>query len=71
MFTSYQKVMLGELNGKTNTFTEIDNMDKWVLIPIVILIFALGIYPSFITNLSEQSVQDIINIYKTKIGVSI
>lgn len=71
MFTSYQKVMLGELNGKTNSFTEIDNTDKWVLIPIVILIFALGIYPSFITNLSEQSVQDIINIYKTKIGVSI
>ena len=71
MFTSYKKVMLGELNNKTNSFTEIDSLDKWVLIPIVILIFVFGLYPSFITNISEDAVKGIIQIYQTKIGVSI
>lgn len=71
MFTSYQKVMLGELNTKANTFTEIDSLDKWVLFPIVILIFIFGLYPSFITDISENAVKDIINIYQAKIGVSI
>ena len=71
MFTSYQKVMLGELNNKTSAFTEIDSLDKWVLIPIVILIFVFGLYPSFITNISEDAIKGIIQIYQTKIGVSI
>ncbi len=71
MFTSYQKVMLGELNTKANTFTEIDSLDKWVLIPIVLLIFIFGLYPQFITGLTEHSVQEIINIYNTKISGSI
>lgn len=71
MFTSYQKVMLGELNTKANTFPEVDSIDKWVLIPIVMLIFIFGIYPQFITGLTEHSVQEIINIYNTKISGSI
>lgn len=71
MFTSYQKVMLGEINPKTASFTEINSMDKWVLIPIVVLIFILGLYPQFILNISENSVQEIINIYQTKLSGSI
>jgi len=68
MFSAYRKVMLGEVNNKTNSFTDLDSMDKWVLIPIVILIFVFGVYPQLITNLTEQSVSDIILQYQTKIN---
>lgn len=71
MFTSYQKVMLGEVHGKSNNFTEVTGLDKWVLIPIAVLIFIFGLYPQFITNLTSHSVETIINIYNTKISGSI
>ena len=71
MFSAYRRVMLGEVNNKTNTFSDLDTMDKWVLIPIVILIFVFGVYPQLITNLTEQSVSDIILQYQTKINGTI
>ncbi len=68
MFTSYQKVMLGETNSKTNGFTEIDRQDKWVLIPIVILIFVFGLFPQLITDITGPSVAEIVNQYQSKVN---
>ncbi len=68
MFTSYQKVMLGELNARTISFPEIDKMDKLVLIPIIILIFVMGIFPHLITDISSGAVNEIIKQYESKIN---
>lgn len=67
MLSSYKTIMLGETNSKTNSFTEIHAGDKWVLIPIVILIFIFGLFPGLITNLTEHSVNEIINQYQLQI----
>lgn len=67
MLSSYKTIMLGEPNGKTNSFTEIVAADKWVLIPIVILIFVFGLFPGLINNLTEHSVAEIINQYQSQI----
>lgn len=68
MFSAYRRIMLGEVINKTNTFSDLDNNDKFVLIPIVILIFTLGIFPELVTNITEHSVQEIVLQYQTKIN---
>ena len=67
MLSSYKTIMLGEVNGKTNSFSEIGGRDKWVLIPIVILIFVFGLFPGLINNLTDHSVSEILNQYQSQI----
>jgi NADH-quinone oxidoreductase subunit M len=56
MLSSYQKISLGETNGLTQTFTDLTFNEKAVLIPIVILVFWIGLYPKPILDLTEPSV---------------
>ncbi len=67
MLSSYKSVVLGDLNSKTNSFTELNGNDKMVLIPIVILIFVFGLFPNLINNLTEHSVIEILNQYQSQI----
>ncbi|MBK9737351.1 MAG: NADH-quinone oxidoreductase subunit M [Saprospiraceae bacterium] len=68
MLLSYQKVMLGEVNPLNVTFGDIDLLDKLVLIPLIILIFAIGIYPQAILNLTQTPVNQILNLYQSEIN---
>ncbi|MFI5172707.1 MAG: NuoM family protein [Chitinophagales bacterium] len=68
MLVSYQKIMLGELNTRTNAFAEIDGKDKLVLIPIVVLIFVFGLFPHLITDISENAINVIVEQYQSKIN---
>jgi NADH-quinone oxidoreductase subunit M len=67
MFNSYRRVMLGEANEKVNVFSEISALDKWVLIPVVLLIFILGINPGIITSITDYAVNQIIDTYNSDI----
>ncbi len=62
MLRSYQKVMLGETNGTTASFAPLTFNEKAVLIPIVILIIALGVYPKPLMEIAEPAVQNILSI---------
>jgi NADH-quinone oxidoreductase subunit M len=62
MLRSYQKVMLGEVNGTTASFAPLTFNEKAVLIPIVILIIALGVYPKPLMEIAEPAVQNILSI---------
>ena len=68
MLLSYQKVMLGEVKNYSATFSDIDLMDKLVFIPLIILVFAIGIYPQVIINLTQTPVNQIINLYQSEIN---
>ena len=61
MLRGYQKMMLGETNGRTLGFSDLTTNEKWVLIPICILIIAMGIYPKPILDLTEPSVKALID----------
>ena len=66
MLRMYQKVMLGETNNLTTTFTDIKGSEKIVLYSICILIILIGVYPKPIMHLSEASVQHLLEQLKLK-----
>ena len=66
MLRMYQKVMLGETNNVTITFTDIKGSEKIVLYSICILIILIGVYPKPIMHLSEASVQHLLEQLKLK-----
>ncbi|MBY0541952.1 MAG: NADH-quinone oxidoreductase subunit M [Sphingobacteriaceae bacterium] len=66
MLRLYQKVMLGQTNELTRTFTDIKGSEKIVLYSICILIILIGVYPKPIMHLSEASVQHLLEQLKLK-----
>ncbi len=64
MLRSYQKTMLGETNSLTSAFTDLSFNEKAVLIPIVILVFAMGVYPKPLMDIAEPSLMKIVELIK-------
>jgi len=60
MLRMYQNIMLGKTNDLTITFTDVRGSEKVVLYVICVLIIVLGVYPKPILQLSEASVQHLI-----------
>jgi NADH-quinone oxidoreductase subunit M len=52
--------MLGETNHLTSGFADLFTSEKLVLIPIIILIFWMGIYPETFLEISEPAVKALI-----------
>lgn len=61
MLRGYQKMMLGETSARTSSITDLTSQEKWVLIPICILIIVCGVYPEPILKLTEPSVKALID----------
>lgn len=57
----YQKTMLGETNEITTIFPDIHHSEKIVLIIIVVLVIAIGVYPQPILHLSEAAITELID----------
>ncbi|HEY6163092.1 MAG TPA: NADH-quinone oxidoreductase subunit M [Bacteroidia bacterium] len=64
MLRSYQNVMLGETNSVTAGFAPLTASEKTVLIPLVILIIVMGVYPKPLMEIAEPAVQNILSIIK-------
>jgi NADH-quinone oxidoreductase subunit M len=59
---SYQKIMLGETNSLTSTFTDLSFNEKAVFVPLIILIIAMGVYPKPILDISQPAIMRIVNL---------
>lgn len=57
MFRAFQKISLGESNNLTRQFTDLNKTEKCVLMPLVVIIFWIGIYPDVILNIAGPSVE--------------
>ncbi len=62
MLNSYQKISLGEKNKLTDTFADLTSNEKSVLIPLVVMIFWIGIYPKPFLDIAEPSVLNLLNV---------
>jgi len=62
MLRSYQKIMLGETNSLTATFTDLSFNEKAVFVPIVLLIIIMGVYPKPILDIAEPAIKHIVEL---------
>ncbi|WP_285060391.1 complex I subunit 4 family protein [Pedobacter ginsengisoli] len=60
MLRMYQNIMLGKTNDLTVSFTDIKGSEKVVLYTVCALVILLGVYPKPVLQLSEASVQHLI-----------
>lgn len=61
MLMSFQKAVLGKESSHTYDFLDLSGREKAVFIPIVILIFWIGLYPKLFLDTSGPAVENIIN----------
>ncbi|MFI5138646.1 MAG: NuoM family protein [Sphingobacteriales bacterium] len=66
MLRMYKKVMQGETNALTATFTDISGSETLVLSIICALIIIVGIYPHPILHISEAAVKELVHSVNTK-----
>jgi NADH-quinone oxidoreductase subunit M len=72
MLWMYQRTMLGKLNpslqsvdpGSAVKFNDLSLTEAITLIPIVILIFWIGLFPGFFLHIAEPAVMDILHMIK-------
>jgi NADH-quinone oxidoreductase subunit M len=62
MLVAYKKIALGEKNKLTESFMDLTAHEKAVMIPLVIMIFAIGIYPKPLLDIAEPSVKNLLDI---------
>jgi len=66
MLRMYKKVMQGETNALTATFTDISGSEVVVFSIICVLIIVIGVYPQPILHLSEAAVNNLVNSVNLK-----
>jgi NADH-quinone oxidoreductase subunit M len=64
MLWMYQRTMYGEVKESTAGFTDLTRQEVVVLVPVVILILWIGIYPQLFLGLAEPAVKTILEIYR-------
>jgi NADH-quinone oxidoreductase subunit M len=69
MLRMFQSVMLGETNSLTNNFADISGSERVILFVSVLVIIVVGVYPSFLLNISEASMNDLIGFVNSKLAV--
>jgi NADH-quinone oxidoreductase subunit M len=57
----FQRVMLGPDSAHTATFTDLTGAELALLVPLIVLVFWIGLFPNTFLHLSEGSVMNILN----------
>jgi NADH-quinone oxidoreductase subunit M len=64
MLYVYQRVMLGDKKTTLEKVTDIRTIDYLILIPLILLIIGLGIFPQPIFDLTKDAIQSMQNLLK-------
>jgi NADH-quinone oxidoreductase subunit M len=71
MLWMYQRVIFGEVrNPKNQALNDLSSREKWILVPLVVLIFWMGIYPSSFLRKMDNSVANVLHHFKTSAVVT-
>jgi len=58
---AYQRVFHGRAEGANASITDLNAKERWVLVPVVVLIVALGVFPKPVLDRITPSVQQLIH----------
>ncbi len=61
MLRTYQNSMLGETSVETDNFTDLTMTEKTVLIPIVIMVILIGVWPNLFLKVSEPAIMKLLS----------
>ena len=62
MLRMYQQVMLGQPNPLTEGIADLDRFEILILVPFVILVFWIGLFPGLFLDLAKPAIQDILHL---------
>jgi NADH-quinone oxidoreductase subunit M len=57
----YQRVFHGRAEGANASISDASAKERWVLVPVVVLILALGVFPKPVLDRITPSVQQLIH----------
>jgi NADH-quinone oxidoreductase subunit M len=60
MFRAYQRTVLGETSVATDSFFDLTVTEKAVIIPLLIMVILIGVYPNMLLKVSEPAILKII-----------
>lgn len=66
MLRCYQRTMLGDLREGQSLFEPLQPREKFILIALGLLVLLFGLFPSWILNLSDHTVDSLVNIINLK-----
>lgn len=69
MLRAFQAIMLGKTGSQTTAISDLTTREKWVLYPIVALVFVIGIHPDPLLHISEAAVVDILEVFSNKSAI--
>jgi NADH-quinone oxidoreductase subunit M len=58
---AYQRVFQGRAEGANASISDVTSKERWVLVPVVVLILALGVFPKPVLDRITPSVQQLIH----------
>jgi NADH-quinone oxidoreductase subunit M len=64
MLRSYQSVMLGDTNPRTENVLDLDLNEKIILIGLSILIIGMGVYPKPFMEISQPAIKTLLETVK-------
>jgi NADH-quinone oxidoreductase subunit M len=62
MLWTLQRVFLGQPNEKWKGLPDINGRELFTLVPLAIIIIALGVYPSLMLDLMTSSLNHLVNV---------
>jgi len=60
LLTMFQKVYLGEVKPENQSMQDLSLREIWVLVPIVVMIFIIGLYPAPFFGAMHASVTELL-----------
>jgi NADH-quinone oxidoreductase subunit M len=65
----YRRVVFGELtNPKLAGITDLDWREVAIFVPLIAGTLILGVYPNYVFNLTQTSVDHLVTVYQTAVG---
>ncbi|GAB3706551.1 NADH-quinone oxidoreductase subunit M [Spirosoma flavus] len=65
MLRMFQKSMFGATTSRTESFADLTTSESWVLIPLVFMVFWIGIYPKSFLHVTEPAVASLMKYIGT------